>query len=184
MRTMKVNTATRESDEQFKTDKYLRCAVTNGKSRLILSLTSFFTPLADNMAASWLRQHSEYDGGSWSYWVIPQGVGRNIAPNSIQFITTQTGYIAPEGEQRYRMCIPGNYFEGEVSADAAGIIATLMIMNRLSWHVAEMGPHMTRSAGVWFHGRMHWKDYISIIQHPERYLIWRAILINRLIMTS
>ncbi|PLL81302.1 antirestriction protein, partial [Klebsiella pneumoniae] len=24
MRTMKVNTATRESDEQFKTDKYLR----------------------------------------------------------------------------------------------------------------------------------------------------------------
>lgn len=34
MRTMKVNTATRESDEQFKTDKYLRCAVTNGKARL------------------------------------------------------------------------------------------------------------------------------------------------------
>jgi hypothetical protein len=34
MRTMKVNTATRESDEQFKTDKYLRSAVTNGKARL------------------------------------------------------------------------------------------------------------------------------------------------------
>lgn len=41
MRTMKVNTATRESDEQFKTDKYLRCAVTNGKARLDLSRTSF-----------------------------------------------------------------------------------------------------------------------------------------------
>lgn len=88
MRTMKVNTATRESDEQFKTDKYLRCAVTNGKARLDFIPDLFFTPLADNMAASWLRQHSEYDGGSWSYWVIPQGVGGNIAPNSIQFITT------------------------------------------------------------------------------------------------
>ena len=38
MRTMKVNTATRESDEQFKTDKYLRSAVTLA---WILSRTSF-----------------------------------------------------------------------------------------------------------------------------------------------
>jgi hypothetical protein len=29
-----VNTATRESDEQFKTDKYLRYAVTDGDERL------------------------------------------------------------------------------------------------------------------------------------------------------
>jgi hypothetical protein len=46
------------------------------------------------MAASWLRQHSDYDGGFWSYWIIPQGVGGNITPNRIQFITTQTGYCA------------------------------------------------------------------------------------------
>ena len=175
MRTMKVNTATRESDEQFKTDKYLRSAVTNGKARLDFIPDLFFTPLADNMAANWLRQHSEYDGGSWSYWVIPQGVGGNIAPNSIQFITTQTGYIAPEGEQRYRMCIPGNYFEGEVSADAAGIIATLMIMNRLSWHVAEMGPQYDQICRRLVSRQDALKDYISIIHHPERHLIWRAI---------
>ena len=175
MRTMKVNTATRESDEQFKTDKYLRCAVTNGKARLDFIPDLFFTPLADNMAASWLRQHSEYDGGSWSYWVIPQVVGGNIAPNSIQFITTQTGYIAPEGEQRYRMCIPVNYFEGEVSADAAGIIATLMIMNRLSWHVAEMGPQYDQICRRLVSRQDALKYYISIIQHPERHLIWRAI---------
>ncbi|HFT1072199.1 TPA: antirestriction protein, partial [Klebsiella variicola subsp. variicola] len=48
MRTMKVNTATRESDEQFKTDKYLRCAVTNEKARLDFIPDLFFTPLADN----------------------------------------------------------------------------------------------------------------------------------------
>lgn len=47
MRTMKVNTATRESDEQFKTDKYLRSAVTNGKARLDFITELFFTPLAD-----------------------------------------------------------------------------------------------------------------------------------------
>lgn len=50
MRTMKVNTATRESDEQFKTDKYLRSAVTNGKARLDFITELFFTPLADTMA--------------------------------------------------------------------------------------------------------------------------------------
>ena len=43
MRTMKVNTATRESDEQFKTDKYLRSAVTNGKARLGFIPELFFT---------------------------------------------------------------------------------------------------------------------------------------------
>ena len=150
-----VNTATRESDEQFKTDKYLRYAVTDGDERLDFIPALFFTPSADNMAASWLRQHSDYDGGFWSYWIISQGVGGNITPNRIQFITTQTGSIAPEGKQSYRMRIPGNYFDGDVSADAAGIIATLMIMNRLSWRVSEMGRNMTRSAGDWFHGRMH-----------------------------
>ncbi|MGF8407607.1 antirestriction protein, partial [Klebsiella pneumoniae] len=98
-----VNTATRESDEQFKTDKYLRYAVTDGDERLDFIPALFFTPSAYNMAAGWLRQHSDYDGGFWSYWIIPQGVGGNITPNRLQFITTQTGYIAPEGKQSYRM---------------------------------------------------------------------------------
>jgi hypothetical protein len=78
----KVNTATRESDEQFKTDKYLRYAVTDGDERLDFIPALFFTPSADNMAASWLRQHSDYDGGFWSYWIIPQGVGGNITPTA------------------------------------------------------------------------------------------------------
>ncbi|MBL9580424.1 antirestriction protein, partial [Klebsiella pneumoniae] len=121
------------------------------------------------------RQHSDYDGGFWSYWIIPQGVGGNITPGRIQFITTQTGYIAPEGEQRYRMHIPGNYFEGEVSADAAGIIATLMIMNWLSWQVADMGPEYARVCKHLVSRQDALKDYISIIHHPERHLIWRAI---------
>lgn len=113
-----------------------------------------FTPSADNMADNWLRQHSDYDGGFWSYWIIPQGVGGNIAPNRIQFITTQTRYIAPEGEQRYRMNIPENYFENEFSADAAGIIATLMVMNSLSRRCQKWGRNMHGSVIILCPGRM------------------------------
>ncbi|MBZ7150456.1 antirestriction protein, partial [Klebsiella michiganensis] len=55
MHTIHVNTATRESDEQFKTDKYLRCAVTDNKACLDFIQALFFTPSADNMADNWLR---------------------------------------------------------------------------------------------------------------------------------
>lgn len=81
------------------------------------------------MIASWLRQHSDYDGGIWNYWIIPWGVCDNVAPNRIIFTTSQTGYIVLEGEQRYNMYISGNYYEAEVSANAVRIIATIMIMN-------------------------------------------------------
>ncbi len=132
MHTIHVNTATHESDEQFKVDKYLRCAVTDDVERLDFIPDLFFTPSADNMAASWLRQHSGYDVGFWSYWIIPQGAGGSITPGCIKYITTKTGYIAPEGKQNYKMCIHGNYFEVEVSVNVAGTISTLMIMNWLS----------------------------------------------------
>lgn len=127
------------------------------------------------MVASWLRKHSDYDGGFWNYWIIPQSVGGNVAPNSIRFTTAQTGYIAPEREQSYKMVIPGNYFEAEVSADAAVIIASMMILNWLSWQVADMGPEYTTVCKHLIARQDALKDYISIIQHPARELIWRAI---------
>ncbi|WP_370608262.1 antirestriction protein [Citrobacter meridianamericanus] len=161
--------------EQFKTDKYQRYCVSDDDERLDFIPALFFTPSADNMIASWLRQHSDYDGGFWNYWIIPQGTGGNVAPNRIIFTTTQTGYIALAGKQHYNMCIPGNYFEAEVSADAAGIIATLMIMNWLSWQASDMGPEYARVLKHLVARQDALKDYISIIQHPERDMIWRAI---------
>ena len=98
-----------------------------------------------------------------------------MAPNCVRFTTTQTGYIAPEGEQRYNMIIPGNYFEAEVSADAAGIIATLMIMNWLSWQVAYMGAEYAHVCRSLVARQDALKDYISNIKHPEAHLIYRAI---------
>lgn len=109
------------------------------------------------------------------HFKIQQGTGGNVAPNCVRFTTTQTGYIAPEGEQRYNMVIDGNYFEAEVSADAAGIIATLMIMNWLSWQVVDMGPEYATVLNHLIARQDALKDYVSIIQHPERELIWRAI---------
>ena len=119
------------------------------------------------MAASWLRQYSDYSNGAWDYWIIPQGVGGNVAPNRIQFITTQTGYIAPAGEQYYRMVIPENNFDSDVSADAAGIISTLMIMNWLSWQVADMGGGYTHVCKHLIARQDALKSYLSIIHHPE-----------------
>lgn len=98
-----------------------------------------------------------------------------IAEHTI--ITTQvtTGYIAPAGEQTFKMDIAGNYFSAEVSAQVAGIIATLMVMNRLSWKLSEMGPSYSCLCEGLIARQDALKDYISIIKHPERHLFWRAI---------
>lgn len=114
------------------------------------------------MITCWLRQHSDYDGSFWNYWIVPQDVGGNVNPNRIIFTTTQTGNIAPEGEQRYNICILGNYFEGEVSADAAGIIAALMIMNRLTLQMTDMGPEYAKICKHLVARQEALKDYVSL----------------------
>ena len=52
MHTINVKTATRESAEQFKTDKFQRYCVTDGDERLDFIPALFLTPSADNMIAS------------------------------------------------------------------------------------------------------------------------------------
>lgn len=51
MRTINVNTATRESAEQFKTDKFHRYCVAEGEERLDFIPAFFFTATADSMAS-------------------------------------------------------------------------------------------------------------------------------------
>lgn len=134
----------------------------------------FFTPLGESMVMNWLSQHSDYDGGYWHYFVIPEGSEGKIAPHTTVKLKT-TGYIAPNFDGMYKMCIPGNYFEGNVSADAAGIIATLMILNALSWKASGMGGKYSRTCQLLIERQDALKDYISIINHPEAHLIFRAI---------
>ncbi|MDK7838701.1 antirestriction protein, partial [Klebsiella pneumoniae] len=45
----------------------------------------------------------------------------------------------------------------------------------LSWQVADMGPEYARVCKHLVSRQDALKDYISIIHHPERHLIWRAI---------
>lgn len=175
MRTQKVNTATNESAEQFNPQFTEGCRVEHPERKLRIVPFLFCSPVGDTLAADWLRRSSDYNGGNWDYFLIPKGVQGKIAPHTI--ITTQvnTGFIAPPGHQLYRMDIPENYFRAEVSAQAAGIIATLMVMNALSWKISEMGPAYSGLCEGLIARQDALKDYISIIKHPERHLIWRAI---------
>lgn len=65
----------------------------------------------------WMRHlSSEYKGGYWNFYELSNG----------------GGYLAPRREGAFKMACAGNWFEGEVSADAAGIIATLYALNGLA----------------------------------------------------
>ncbi|MCK7310544.1 antirestriction protein [Enterobacter quasiroggenkampii] len=134
----------------------------------------FFTPMGESMVMDWLTRHSDYEGGNWNYFVIPEGSDGEISLHTTVRLKT-TGYIAPDFDGTYKICVPGNYFEGEVSADAAGIIATLMILNSLSWKASAMGEKYARTCQLLVERQDALKDYISIIKHPEALLIFRAI---------
>lgn len=59
---------------------------------------------------------SDYDGGVWEYAQLPGG-----------------GFMKPEGEARWHFSNPVNYSELDVSAEAAGIIITALVLNHRSW---------------------------------------------------
>ncbi|EPR0422802.1 antirestriction protein [Enterobacter hormaechei] len=175
MRTQKVNTATNESAEPFNSGFTESCRVEQPERKLRIVPFLFCSPVGDTLAADWLRRSSDYDGGNWDYFLIPKGVQGKIAPHTIIATKVTTGFIAPAGEQTFKMDIATNYFSAEVSAQAAGIIATLMVMNGLSWKLSEMGPAYSGLCEGLIARQDALKDYISIIKHPERHLIWRAI---------
>lgn len=62
------------------------------------------------------RLSADYDGGYWHYYVLSNG----------------GFYMAPAADKRYRVMVPGNQFEGELSGDAAGIVAVLNMLCQLS----------------------------------------------------
>ena len=58
-----------------------------------------------------------YEGGYWEMYELANGAF----------------YMAPTCAKKYQISVAGNYFEGEMTADAAGIVATLMAVNALAW---------------------------------------------------
>lgn len=90
----------------------------------------------------------EYDGGYWEFYELSNG----------------GFYMAPADETPLRIMVTGNGFDSTVSADAAGIISTLLALNQLSWK--------TRDAHC-IHLFYLLREYALV--HPEADLILRAI---------
>ncbi|QOI57930.1 antirestriction protein [Rouxiella badensis] len=97
----------------------------------------------------------EYAEGVWIFKELPDG----------------GGYLVPPHLDRCTLRIDGNGFEGEMSADAAGIVLTLLVLNRLSWDAYHHGLALMNNHLVAQQDRL--KDYAD--QHPESGLIFRAI---------
>lgn len=87
--------------------------------RMMAFETQVYTGLAELCA--------RYDGGFWAFFDL----------------SNDGCYMAP-CEPSYALVQPSNYFEGTVSGDAAGIIATLYALSRLAFqYEGEAGERFT-----------------------------------------
>lgn len=90
-----------------------------------------------------------YSGGYWEFYDLSNG----------------GCYLAPGGE-RLHLCQPGNGFEATVSADAAGIIATLYALSSLAFQLHEETDVFTK--------HLHRLRNFAL-EHPEAAQILAAI---------
>lgn len=94
------------------------------------------------------RISADYKGGLWNFYTLSNG-GR---------------YMAPGEQKQYRIAIADNYFDGELSADAAGIVATMYALSTLACMTEE----------DFLIEQLHaLRDYVE--GHPEARLIYAAI---------
>jgi hypothetical protein len=98
---------------------------------------------------SWLSKLSpDYCGGYWHFYTLSNG----------------GFYMAPDIKRSLRLFVDGNYFNDDLSADAAGIVATLFALNQLAQE--------SRSEQII-------SFYYQLIEfassHPEACKIFRAI---------
>lgn len=84
-------------------------------------LPSYFGPhlmiRSESLVYAWLKCLSEdYNGGYWHYYTLTNG----------------GFYLAPNLDGHLRIVIKDNWFSGKMSADAAGIVATLFALGHLA----------------------------------------------------
>lgn len=100
------------------------------------------------------RYLPQYTGGFWHFIRLPEG----------------GGYMAPDGD-RVHVVNDDNWFDKTLSGDAAGIVVTLLAINRRCWlhhdrgHAGRVQLFMQREQQLY--------DYIDT--HPERADILRAL---------
>ncbi|OYD64863.1 UNVERIFIED_ORG: antirestriction protein [Burkholderia sp. CF145] len=92
-----------------------------------------------------------YHGGLWTFYTLSNG----------------GFYMAPQSPERFTVVVHGNDYEGEVSADAFGVIVTLFVVGSLCWIENE-------ALRAKFSNHFHQlRDYA--LQHEEACAILRAI---------
>ncbi|EBM5962823.1 TPA: antirestriction protein [Salmonella enterica subsp. enterica serovar 16:l,v:-] len=108
--------------------------ITDIEERLLFMPKYFgqFWHIAESHTYGWMRKLSpkneseylsnsldkieaHYDGGEWDFYELSNG-GYFIAPNS---------------REHYRISVSGNYFDGLLSADTAGMVATAFMLGQL-----------------------------------------------------
>lgn len=82
---------------------------------------TFFGPklwvLGEPLICQWMGVLAEgYNGSNWNYYTLSNG----------------GFYMAPETDKRFKVVVVSNYFSKEMSADAAGIVATLYALGNLA----------------------------------------------------
>ncbi|WP_111748801.1 antirestriction protein [Salinisphaera orenii] len=143
-----------EADQAFDgTSVPTTATVVDDDARLQFLPNFFGTDLmivGEGLVYGWLARLSrDYNGGFWTYYELSNG-GYYMAP-------------ALDRESLHIRC-EGNYFEGYLSPDAAGIVATLHALNRLAWDTG-------RSRMVDLFDRL--RDYAG--DHAENATIFAAI---------
>ena len=104
---------------------------------------------AEALTYGWMSKLSiDYTGGYWHYYKLDNGAF----------------YMAPSEEKRWRIAVHGNGYEGTVSADAAGIIATLFMIGQLA------GELQTDAIAELYHALL---DFAT--EHAEQAAILSAI---------
>lgn len=97
--------------------------------------------MADSLAK---KMMPEYQGGFWHFIRLPDG----------------GGYMMPDGD-RFHLVNGANWFDRTVSADAAGIILTSLVINRQLWLYHDSGDagltqlYRMRDAQLWSHIEFH-----------------------------
>lgn len=90
-------------------------------------LPQFFGPLLTNTVESYVYDFMRflcktYSGGYWEFYRLSNG----------------GCYMAPLMESKMHVSVNTNFFEGEMSADAAGIVACLFAYSHLAFSYADM----------------------------------------------
>jgi hypothetical protein len=123
-----------------------------GEGSRIGALNSIFGRYAirlESLAFSWMKRLSkDYTGGYWNFYTL----------NNNGF------YMAPRMDKTVHMSNALNWFEGSVTPDAAGIIASLFALNQLCNETA-IDEHIELYYAL--------REYAA--QHPEHRLIFKAI---------